>query len=613
MPTVLSTNPANGATGVATNTVVTIACSRPVDPNSLANMNSVMMSPAQSMTPSVDPNNSSQINISHPANYPNSTTITHTVTPFVLSTDEFQFTTYAFSFTTASAAPPPVAPTVVSVTPSNNATGVIPLAASISIKLVFSEAMDGTTINNTNITLKQTVAGTNAPCTVTLGGDNVTVTLVPNSDLLTNIQYTITATTAVKAAAGVGGLNMASTFTSKFTTEAAPTVSSFNPANNATGVAVTVAPTITFAQAMQPSSITTSTCNITGVTSSVSLDGTNKIVTITPNSNLANSTSYTINATTGCKQTDGVPLGSSASSSFTTIGSTPTVSSTNPANNATGVATGVNPTITFSIAMDSNTINATNIYITDPSNITLTSTVSLSGNGLTATITPSVSLNYSSTYTIHATTACKSTGGIALASTFTSTFTTTSPSYTLQYQYTGSNSSSAEYNSSSGDFHAGFGLQLYDTTAVNPNDSSHPLYGAVITKIVVNLKVINGSSNSLSGTITARIRNCPSNANGTKTTGIAATIGTVDASTITTTSTSYTFKNDANTYALAKYDCLYIEYPPTSSSGPMLHMDASSSGLWSHGGNNLMQFNSSNLEISIISGHTWTASIYTSP
>lgn len=590
MPTVVSTTPANGATGVATNTVATIICSRPVDANSLMNMNSIMMSPNINMTMTVDPNNPNQINLSHATQYANSTTYTHTVNPFTLSTDEFEFTTFSWSFTTAAAAPPPVAPTVVSVTPSNNATGVIPLHASITIQLVFSEAMDGTTINNTNITLKQTVAGTNAPCTVTLGGDNVTVTMVPSSDLLTNTQYTITATTSVKAAASVGGLALASQFTSKFTTEAAPTVNSFNPANGATGVATNVAPTITFNQAMNPSSITTSTCNITGVTSTVALDSTHKIVTITPSANLANSTSYTINATTGCQQADGVPLGSSASSSFTTIGATPTVTSTNPANAATGVATSVDPTITFSIPMDTSSINTTNVYMTDPSNATVSATVALDSSHKIATITPNSGLSNSATYTLHATTGCTASG-VALASAFSSTFTTAAPSYTLVMNFSAGSCTSTTWDSSTN--HMGFGLQLQDTTAVNPSDNSYPLFGAKIKKVIAQLK---SNSGTLSGTIYCRIRSYSGNAGTGSASGgtIKATIGSVAASTITSSYTGITFVNDANTYALAESDAIIIEWPGDGSTASGLELGCSHSSGWSHGNGDFYALHSDN-------------------
>src|SRR5205823_3234441 len=145
-----------------------------------------------------------------------------------------------------------------SVTPVAGATGVIPLHLSVVIQVVFSEAMDATTINNTNITLVKTSGAVNVPSAVTLAGDNVTVNIVPNADLLTSTGYTITVTTAVKASVALGNLALVTQYTSTFTTEAAPTVSSFSPVNGATGVATAIAPVVTFAQAMDNATLTTS-------------------------------------------------------------------------------------------------------------------------------------------------------------------------------------------------------------------------------------------------------------------------------------------------------------------------------------------------------------------
>lgn len=605
-PSIQSTTPTNGAVGVTTNTVVNLVANRTIDATTIG-AGDITVSPALTgVSYFVDAANHMQIDLTHSTNFSPTTTYTISMTAgTVLDTLGFSFPSFSFSFTSSSGTSN-VAPTVVSVTPTSNATGVIPLAASIVIHLVFSEAMDGTTINNTNITLKH--GATNDPSTVTLGGDNVTVTIVPNSDLLTSTQYTITATTAVKAAAGVGGLAMASQYTSTFTTEAAPTVSSFNPANAATGVATNVHPTVTFAQAMQDATVTnTSNIFITGVTSTLAVDATHKIVTITPTSpsTLANSTSYVINVTNGCKQTDGVPLASTVTSTFTTITNTPTVTATSPVNGATSVSAGVDPTITFSLAMDSSTINTTNCYLTDPNNANVAASVALDGTGKIATITPTNTLTGSSTYTIHATTGCKA-GGIALASNFTSTFTTAAPTYTLVFNFSTGSCSAATFDG--GSSHIGFGVQLQDTTAVNPGDSTYPLYGAKIKKVVAQLKTTSGS---ISGTIYCRIRNSSGTPNVSISDPPAATIGSVNANTITSSYTGISFINNSNTYALKKYDCILIEWPGNFSTASGLELGCNhDDGGWNHGGNMFIELQTGKSVTEVSSSSSVALAIY---
>ena len=100
----------------------------------------------------------------------------------------------------------------------------------------------------------------------------------------------------------------------------APTVSSTNPANGATGVAVITA---SFSEAMNASTITTTTFLLSGpgptaITGTVAYNTTTHIATFTPASALAASTTYTATITTGAKDLAGNPLASSHVWTFTT-------------------------------------------------------------------------------------------------------------------------------------------------------------------------------------------------------------------------------------------------------------------------------------------------------
>ena len=100
----------------------------------------------------------------------------------------------------------------------------------------------------------------------------------------------------------------------------APTVSSTNPANGATGVAVITA---TFNEAMNASTITTTTFTVTGpgatpVAGTVTYNASTYIASFTPTSALAAATTYTATITTGAKDVSGNALASNHAWNFTT-------------------------------------------------------------------------------------------------------------------------------------------------------------------------------------------------------------------------------------------------------------------------------------------------------
>ena len=105
----------------------------------------------------------------------------------------------------------------------------------------------------------------------------------------------------------------------------------------------------------------------------------------------------------------------------------PTVSSTTPANGATGVSTGTAVTATFSEAMDASTISTATFELRDGATNLVGATVSYNAN--TATLTPSSALASSATYTatVKGGTAdprVKDVVGNALAANHTWSFTT---------------------------------------------------------------------------------------------------------------------------------------------------------------------------------------------
>jgi hypothetical protein len=184
----------------------------------------------------------------------------------------------------------------------------------------------------------------------------------------------------------------------------------------------------TFSEAMDPLTITTATFTLTAGGAPVAGTVTYAGVTATfaPTSALAVSTTYTATFTTGAADLAGNALASNFVWTFTTAATpdttAPTVSSTTPANAATGVALNQKIAATFSEAMDPLTITTATFTMAGPGATPVAGTVTYAG--VTATFAPTSALAASTTFTATITTGAKDLAGNALASNFVWTFTT---------------------------------------------------------------------------------------------------------------------------------------------------------------------------------------------
>jgi hypothetical protein len=105
----------------------------------------------------------------------------------------------------------------------------------------------------------------------------------------------------------------------------------------------------------------------------------------------------------------------------------PTVTSTVPASNATNVGTAATVQATFSTTMDSTTITGSTYTLKKPDGTTVPATVSYDATSKTATLTPSSTLAVSTTYAARIETTVKASDGTPLAAPYTWSFTTSSP------------------------------------------------------------------------------------------------------------------------------------------------------------------------------------------
>ena len=309
--------------------------------------------------------------------------------PVIAGTDP-NVNNFMWGFTTAGDAADIIPPVVSSAVPANNATSV---SLSANPAVTFSETMNPATITSSTFTLKQ---GTTAVAgSVSVAG--ATATFKPASPLTANKIYTGTISTGAKDAAGN---SLASPYVWSFTTESgidntAPTILTVVPASGSITAPTSTKVTVTFSEAMNSSTINSSTISIkqgtTSVAGTVTLSGAT--ATFTPASALAANTVYTGTVTTAVKDAAGNALASNYSWSFTTAAAAditaPAILSVVPANNATAIAVNSKATVTFSEAMDAATITASTFTLKQ-------GTTAVSGvvtySGTTATFTPSAAL-----------------------------------------------------------------------------------------------------------------------------------------------------------------------------------------------------------------------------
>jgi hypothetical protein len=344
-------------------------------------------------------------------------------------------------------------PTVIAVTPLDNATGV-PLDRTATA--TFSEPM-APIAAPASFTLSCAAPCTDPTGTVTLDASNTVASfnLAPGTMLVPATLYTATITAARSLA---NGFPMAAPLVWRFTTvltadTTRPRVTVTSPATTVpgptTGVATNAAITATFNEPMAPASIDdasftlscTAPCIAPGGT--VSYDVANRTAIFAPVTELAAATTYTATITTAATDLAGnalsgnqpppPPAASAYAWSFTTGAApdtdAPTVTLNNPAVGAVGVCGNKTVNATFSEAMDPTTITSATFTLRVTGGAAVAGVVSYDAATQIASFDPTANLittpatNYTATIAGGAA-GLKDLAGNALAADNVATFTT---------------------------------------------------------------------------------------------------------------------------------------------------------------------------------------------
>jgi len=488
-PTVTSVTPANAATSVSTNTTVTATFSEAINASTVSGTTFQLRDAGSNLVNATVSSSSNQITLTPAVSLAASTTYTATITGGASGVKDLSgnalASNYTWTFTTAAGGG-----TTYTVFQSSN-TPAVPLAndgTGIELGMRFRSTQDGfingiryykgSGTSGTHIGSLWTNTGTrlaqatfvnetasgwqqvlfSSPVAITANVTYVASYFSPSGDYAGTKPYftqNIVNGPLIGLADGTDGANgvYRYTTTSAFPTgtfqstnywvdvvfapgvdNVAPIVSGVSPASGATGVSINATITATFNEAINASTVTTTTFQLgngAGNLVSATVNTASNQITLTPSAPLSTSTVYTVTivgGSSGVKDPAGNALASNYSWSFTTQAGDiipPTVTSVTPANGATSVNTNTPVTATFSEAINAATVNGTTFQLRDAGNNLVSATVSASSNQIT--LTPAVALAASTTYNVTivgGASGVKDPAGNALASNYTWSFTT---------------------------------------------------------------------------------------------------------------------------------------------------------------------------------------------
>ena len=309
-----------------------------------------------------------------------------------------------------------VCPVVTLTAPLNGATNV-PLDQLIAVS--FNEEMNAETINQSSFTLKN---GTSQIAGV-ITYANKTATFKPSALLAPNTTYSARLTRTVMDLTG-NALQTETNWTFSTGLTVTPMVASTDPENNANNIFLNKVVSVNFNMPMKASTINTTTYTLkqgtTAVSGTVSYSGTTAV--FVPTVLLSPNTVYTATVSKTVTNLDNTTLIADYVWKFTTGALVaPTVTSTDPINNSTGISLSKTITADFSMIMDPLTIDGTTFTLKQGTT-TIAGTVSYSGSR--ASFNPTNDLLEGKIYTATITTGTKSATGVPLANDYVWNFTT---------------------------------------------------------------------------------------------------------------------------------------------------------------------------------------------
>lgn len=362
-PAVLSTSPRDEATDVTLSRSIAVSFSEAVDPLTVNSTTFTLSDSTGPLSGNVsyigflaifDPTTNLKANTRYTA------TITKQLADLAGNSPASD---YAWQFTTG-ASQDTTAPTVTFTVPANGSTDV-PTSGNLAVS--FSEAMDPLTITTATFTLNR--GSVSISGTVVYAG--TTAIFNPNAALTANTLYTATMS---NAAADLAGVRLAEDFVWNFTTGASldtsvPRVTFTSPASGGTGSSLSGNIAATFSELMDPTTLNADTFTLS--LGSTLIPGTVNYAGLTtifnPSSSLLANTTYTAAISNEVSDLAGNTLADDYVWSFTTGAAldttSPSVTFTDPVDDAVDVPVNKQLAVSFSEAMNPSTVTTATITL----------------------------------------------------------------------------------------------------------------------------------------------------------------------------------------------------------------------------------------------------------
>ncbi len=429
-PTILAVNPPENSTNVATTAIIAATFNEAMDPGSINPTTFTLSSGTTPLPGTVSLTGDGLIaRFTSSGSLPLGTTLTALLTTgardlagnALAQARVWSFTTVGGVDTTP--------PTIISVNPAENATGVL---TSVFLVVTFSEPMDPATINPMNIRLMN--GGVPVLGAVTPSPDNRYAIFTPGAALATSTVYTGVVTTGVRDAAGNALASAKNwTFTTTPTADTTPpSVFFVRPTENETNVPLDFQMTVVFNESMDPSTIHSGNIGLyqgtTKLSASVLAGPGAMVATITPLQEITPGTDYTAVVESEVKDVAGNRMGVRKTWQFTTTSvpdtTQPFIVDVTPVEDATGVPQEAQIVVHFSERMDSSTITNFNLSLSQGATA-VPGTISIPGDLRAAVFSPNSPLQRGTTYTFAVNTLLRDLAGNSLQAGKTWSFTTT--------------------------------------------------------------------------------------------------------------------------------------------------------------------------------------------
>ncbi len=417
-PTVVQTDPANGATGVPINVSVNVQFSTPIDPVSVSAATVALKTGATVIPATItqyDANRRLQVTPLQPL----APSKLHTLTLGALtdSVGNVLGGPVTVQFTTETGADL-VSPFIVATNPVYNQGDVV---QNTQVTFLFSEAVDPLTVNSGTLSLRNQSTGIYLPFAFALDGARTLLTITPSVPLDADTQFQVcVAGSSGGVTDSAGNLLQNGSYCLYFSTGerpsdgTAPTVIGVNPPNNATGVAVNSSVLVQLSEPINPNTFGAGTLTLlagaTPVAATTNLANSYDSISLTPQATLTTNTTYTVKVE-GVKDPSGNLLTPFMSTFKTSVSGTvdqtaPQLLSSNPVSNQSGVPLNQVITLNFSEPLNPITVNGGSFRLgrQNPGlDRQLPATVAQSADGTTVTLTPTALLQPMVTYRIDAT------------------------------------------------------------------------------------------------------------------------------------------------------------------------------------------------------------------